>query len=126
VTRKLKDWEIKAQRDEGRRQQQTVTFRIKKLRDEYFVPVLISRNGGKFEASVCRCADQAAAYATRGGTRPLEYRGMFEERWDANGNRIEVEIEGDMSCGVSPEHWTWQYHGWTHGSLSRMSKSCVS
>jgi hypothetical protein len=91
-----------------------VAFTIERLRSDYFVPVLVDGNGYEFfRLSTCRCADQAAAAATRCGTRPLFFAGMFETR---RGERVEIT---DGSCTVRRSDWTWQHHGHTHGSLAR-------
>jgi hypothetical protein len=92
---------------------QAVAYRIERLRDGgYFVPILIDANGFEFlRLNVCACADQAAYTATRGRTRPLEYRGMTGMR------QGRMEPCDDRDCSVAREHWTWANHGHTHGSL---------
>jgi hypothetical protein len=98
-----------------------VVFRIERLREECLVPVLVDEHGYEFlRLSTCRCADQAASAATRGGTRPLRFDGMFET---IRGERVPVN---DRSCRVDPKHWTWEHHGWTHGTLARMEDPAIA
>lgn len=109
-----------------RDRRQARAFHIIRLREDYFMPVLIDGNDYPFfEQNICACADQAASTATRSGTRPLEYRGMFTRvmSWE-NGRTVSTltPIEDDLTCNVDPKHWTWQHHGHTHGLLGRCSR----
>lgn len=95
----------------------TVAFKIERVRETYFCAILIDDTGYEFmRMSTCACADQAAASATRGGSRPLRYEGMFRMR---AGEREAID---DRRCDVNPKGWSWQHHGWTHGMLKRMER----
>lgn len=95
----------------------TVAFRIEKVREGFFVPVLVDDTGYEhFRMNTAACADQAAYIATHLGSRPLPYLGMFQLR---AGVRVDVD---DRSCYVHPNHWTWSHHGHTHGALERMER----
>lgn len=95
-----------------------VAFKIERVRDGYFVPILIDANGYEFfRSNTCACADQAAACATHGGTRPLRYDGMRGMRAG------QFETIDDRRCHVSRSDWGWQHHGWTHGMLKRMERT---
>lgn len=75
-----------------------------------FVAVLThTERGGEFRLSVCTCARQAIASATRGGTRPLEYLGAATFR-----GGVWEPYELTTACDVKRSDWTWKHHGWTH------------
>lgn len=93
-----------------------VAFRIDRVTAEIFVPVLIDATGYEmFRHTGSRCADAAAYVATRGGTRHLEYRGMTTMR-----QGVDVAIDTDHSCSVTPNVWPWEHHGHTHGTLRKI------
>lgn len=93
-----------------------VAFRVEHL-GNYFVPVIVHANGGEYRSAPCACLDQAAAEATRNGTRPLPFAGLRERNAGAL-----ADVAPDLTCPVDPAGWTWSYHRHTHGTLDRLAR----
>lgn len=94
-------------------------FTVWKLNTAIYVSVLENDYGDRFETNQCACILQACYNATRYGTRPYRFAGLFK-LW--HGEIVEVDaIAEQFACPVDrDDHWAWGHHGFTHTAGSRV------
>ena len=83
-----------------------VAYRIKAIRDGYFVPVVIDRGGREHEGNVCVCIPQAA-YQTlirASGRRNLEFLGISGYTETTGHRDVIVASELPVCMVTDPAH----------------------